>query len=338
MRDNRRRRVLQVIISSVITLAIVGVLFYASAGRDIPVLDPSGLIANQQFTLIAITVGLGLFIIIPVFILLFVIAWKYRDTNKKAVYDPNLKDSRLLEAIWWGVPCIIVIILAGITWISTHALDPYKPIESDVTPVKVQVVSLEWKWLFIYPELNIATLNYLNIPKETPIELSVTSDAPMNSLWIPALAGQVYTMTGMETKLHIMSDKVGTYKGASANISGAGYADMMFNVYSMDEHDFQEWATKASQSQHMLTSETYAALLKPSSGDKEKTYMLMEPYLFHTIMMKYMEKDGGKYKGIESAENDSSESPASESDAHSHHQQTTTTNNNNHQGHEGMSH
>ena len=217
------------------------------------------------------------------------IAWKYRASISKATYEPELEGNRKLEAVWWGVPLFIIIILGAITWVSTHALDPYKPLESDVTPVKVEVVSLNWSWLFIYPEYDVATVNYLNIPKDTPINLSITSDAPMNSFWVPALAGQVYSMTGMATKLHFNAQDTGTYKGSSANISGEGYADMYFDVHALNESDFQAWAKKAAQSKDMLTNASYLELAAlHGKRVSEKTYMLMNKNLFNDIMMKYM--------------------------------------------------
>ncbi len=216
------------------------------------------------------------------------IAWKYRASNTSAKYEPELEGNRKLEALWWGIPCAIIVVLAAITWVSTHALDPYKPIESDVTPVKVQVVSMEWKWLFIYPEYGVATLNFMNIPKDTPIDLSLTSDAPMNSFWVPALAGQVYCMTGMTSKLHIMANSVGTFNGSSANISGKGFADMTFKVNAMNETDFVAWARNAAKSPTMLTSDSYAELSKPSSKVPDTTFMLMVPTLFDDIIMSYM--------------------------------------------------
>lgn len=291
MRNNKKRLVrrgTQALIGSVVAVAIVAVLFFVTEGRDMPVLNPSGTIADQQFVLIMITVVLGVFVVIPVFILLFVIAWKYRATNKTAKYEPELDGNRGLEALWWGIPLVIIFLLAIITWVSTHALDPYKKLESEVTPVKVQVVSLDWKWLFIYPDYNVATLNYMNMPKDTPIELTLTSDAPMNSFWVPALAGQVYTMTGMSTKLHFMSDSVGTFNGASANISGEGYADMSFKVYSQNETDFEAWMRKATQSPDILNDSRYKELATRGIDTSEKTFTLESAGLYHSIVMKYM--------------------------------------------------
>ncbi len=291
MRDRKRslkRRFSRAIIPSLITIAIIGALTYATYGRDIPVLSPHGTIAEQQYVLLLIVVGLGFFVIVPVFVLLFVIAWKYRASNTKAKYDPHFEDHKGFEITWWGIPILIIVALAVITWVSTHALDPYKPLESEVTPVNVQVVSLEWKWLFIYPDHNVATVNYLNIPKDTPISLSITSDAPMNAFWVPALAGQVYSMTGMSTKLHFMANKVGTFHGSSSNISGDGYADMKFKVYSLNEGDFERWARQAALSENELTSSSYAELAKPSRRLPEATYALKSDTLYTDIVMKYM--------------------------------------------------
>lgn len=281
-------RALQIFLSSFITVAIVGVFMYATQGRDIPVLSPSGTIADQQLILLLVTTALGVFVIIPVFILLFSIAWRYRAGNKKAKYEPDMEGNHWFEALWWGIPVLIILALIVITHISTHALDPYKPLESNVKPVNVQVVALEWRWLFIYPDQGIATMNFMNIPKDTPINLSISADAPMNSFWVPALAGQIYAMTGMTTKLHFMADKVGTFNGSSTNISGEGYAGMTFKVYSMEENDFEAWTKKAKNSPNMLTTKKYNQLAEKSKDKTETTYMLMNESLFHEIVMKYM--------------------------------------------------
>ena len=291
MRNTKRRMVrrgAQVLVWVLLVLTIIAALVFVTQGRDMPVLNPSGVIAEQQFVLIMITVGLGVFVVVPVFILLFTIAWKYRASNATAKYEPELEGNRGLEALWWGVPLAIIFILAIITVVSTRALDPYRALESDVTPVNVQVVSLEWKWLFIYPDYNIATLNYMTIPKDTPINLTLTSDAPMNSFWVPALAGQVYTMTGMSTKLHIMANSVGTFNGASANISGEGYADMSFKVYAQDETTFESWAHKAAASPDTLNGERYAQLAAKGIDTSEKLFTLGDKNLYHNIVMKYM--------------------------------------------------
>ena len=289
-KKRRRKRLTQVLISSFIAVAIIGLLFFVSYGRDMPVLDTKGLIANQQRDLIYITLALGMFIVIPVFIMLFTIAWRYRAGNTKAKYQPNFSGHKGLEALWWGVPFVIIIILGIITAISTHALDPYKPIESSAEPVKIQVISMNWRWLFIYPDEGIATINYINIPKDTPVNFTITSDAPMNSFWIPALAGQVYSMTGMSTKLHVMADDPGTFNGFSSNISGEGFADMRFKVNAMNEDTYKEWTVKtaADTTNASLTKDTYKAISATSHDSSQKTFLLMDSNLYNKVVMKYM--------------------------------------------------
>lgn len=292
------RRVKQVLISSFITIAIIAVFVFVTNGRDIPVLDPKGLIAYQERDLILITFALGLLVIIPVFILLFSIAWKYRESNTKAKYEPELEGHRGFEALWWGIPSLIIIVLSIITAVSTHALDPYKPIESNVQPVKIQVVAMNWKWLFIYPEEGIATLNYMNIPKGAPVELTLTSDAPMNSFWVPALAGQVYAMAGMSTKLHLVADETGTFNGTSANISGDGFADMRFKVNALSDTDYRSWVDKNfnSTATTLLTIDSYNKLAENRKDTDEKAYLLMEHELYNEIIMKYMSSKESKIK------------------------------------------
>lgn len=289
-----RRRVLQVLVSVFVAVVIIGAFVFVTQGRDIPVLQPQGVIAEQQLQLILITTGLGVFVVIPVFILLFAVAWKYREGNTKAKYEPEFDGSVKLEALWWGIPCLIILVLAIITAISTHALDPYKPLESDKKPVEVQVVSLQWKWLFIYPESGVATVNYLNIPEDTPINFSITSDAPMNSFWIPALGGQVYSMTGMTTKLHLKANEVGTYMGNSANLSGDGFSGMYFKANSLTSEDFEKWVKESKNSPDFLTGLSYDELRKASKNNPEKTYGLVEDGLFTSVIMRYMSSEGNK--------------------------------------------
>lgn len=309
MRNNNKRvlkRVAQVIISSVITIAVISILVFVTQGREMPLLNPQGLIANQERTLILITFGLSMVVVIPVLTMLFVIAYKYRSTNTKAKYDPDFHGHLGLEAVWWGIPVVIIVVLAIITGISTHALDPYKKIESTVEPVEVQVVALEWKWLFIYPDKGVATLNYLNIPEDTPINFTITSDAPMNAMWIPSLAGQVYAMSGMSAKLHVMADTVGTYNGSSANISGEGFASMRFKVNSMTTTDFSDWVIKAANSPNVLSSESYEKIAQQSLNDGEITYTLGNKDLYNEIIMKYM---GSGHSTKKEESNNGSEMP-----------------------------
>lgn len=286
------KRTLKVLFALFVAAAIVGVLVYVTYGHPIPVLDTKGTIANQERDLIYITIILGVVVVLPVFIMLFAIAWRYRATNTKAIYQPEFSSHRGFEALWWGIPIIIIVILAVITWISTHELDPYKKLESSTKPLTIQVVALQWKWLFIYPDQGIATVNYANIPNDTPVDLMITSDAPMNSFWVPALAGQVYAMAGMMTQLHIAADDTGTYTGSSANISGKGFADMTFKINSMEPKDFDEWADKATFAPDTLDQVEYEKLATPVVDNDESTYVMVDQDLYNRNIMKYMSPSG----------------------------------------------
>ncbi len=186
-----------------------------------------------------------LIIIVPTFILLFVVAWKYRAKNAKAKYDPEHSHGVFGELILWMIPSVVIAVMAVITWNATHKLDPYKPLESEVKPLTIQVVALDWKWLFIYPEQGIATLNFVQFPERTPIHFELSADgSPMNSFWIPQLSGQIYSMTGMTTQLHIMADGPGEYTGRAAEINGEGFADMTFVAKSTSQSDFEDWVAE----------------------------------------------------------------------------------------------
>jgi len=276
----------------ILVVVIVGTLAMLISRGNLDVLNPAGIIASKERTLILITSFLSLFVVIPVFILLFSIAWKYREGNTKAVYTPDASGNRLLELLWWAIPTLIILILAVITVQSTHELDPYKTIASDVKPLTVQVVALQWKWLFIYPAQGVASINYLPIPDQTPINFEVTSDAAMNSFWIPSLGGQIYAMSGMSTQLHLEADGVGTYRGSSANISGAGFSGMNFKAQSMSRADFDAWVQSTTQAGVALGDNAYRELALPSQNNIPIGYKLMDGDLYNKIILKYMPADG----------------------------------------------
>ncbi len=291
MRHDKQRfvkRSLQVFISSFMAVAIVATLTFVTQGRSLPVLQPQGFIANQQFLLILITVGLGVFVVVPVFILLFTIAWRYRATNKKALYEPELEGSAKLEFIWWGVPFLIILILAAVTYVSTHALDPYKPLDPDKPALFVQVIALKSNWLFIYPDDHLATMNELYIPDNTPVNLRLTSDAPMNTFWVPALAGQIYAMSGMETKLSLTADRPGNYFGTTTNISGEHYADMTFTVHARPVDEFTRWVADSAKAPS-LNFETYGPLAQKSEHLNTAVYSVTTQDIFDKVVMKYMQ-------------------------------------------------
>lgn len=290
-RDNLR--LVRHIVLAIVGLAGLSALFiYLSKGNNWAVLAPAGTIGAQQKDLIILTTILGLFVVVPVFILLFTIAWKYREGNTKAAYTPNVGGSRKLEAIWWGIPALIILVLSIVTWQSTHALDPYKELAGPKDHMVVQVVSLQYKWLFMYPELGVASINYLPFPEKTPMHFQITSDAPMNSFWIPNLGGQVYAMSGMSSELHLQADGQGIYRGVSANISGEGFAKMNFNAQSMTQKDFDAWESSAASSKNTLSELTYQDLVSPSTGDAQKTFRLVDADLYSKIIMKYAGAEG----------------------------------------------
>jgi cytochrome o ubiquinol oxidase subunit II len=254
--------------------------------------NPAGEIAMQQRNLFLFAIALMMIVILPVFFMLFFFAWKFRETNKKATYRPLWDGNKKLEVLWWGVPIAIISILAGVTWVTSHSLDPFKPLSHEKTPLKVQVVALEWKWLFIYPEEQIASVNELHIPTDRPIEFTITSDAPMNSFWIPKLGGQIYAMAGMSTKLHLIANNPGVYKGSSANISGKGFADMKFNVIASPENEYASWVNTTKDLRvTTLTSESYAFLKQQSIEKNPKFYADVAPDLYDTIVHSYMDTE-----------------------------------------------
>lgn len=262
------------------------ILIYLMSDR-IALLNPKGLIAQKELTLINIAFILMLIVVIPVFILTILISWKYRASNKKAKYTPDWEYSFVAEAIWWGFPFIIIAILSIITWLSTIELDPYRPIEHPEKAMTIQVVALDWKWLFIYPEQQIATVNFLQFPKEIPIHFEITADAPMNSFWIPQLGGQIYAMPAMKTQLYLIAHEIGDYRGSSANLSGRGFAGMNFTARASSQEDFDQWVASAKQAPS-LDLQRYQELAKPSEYDPIAIYSLAEKNLFDWIVMKPM--------------------------------------------------
>lgn len=253
----------------------------------IAILDPQGTIAAQERNLIILATVLGLLVVIPVFIMTFLIVWRYRE-HKGAKYTPDWDHNVIIESIWWGIPCLIILALSIITWNSSHQLDPFKPLDSAIRPLTVQVVALPWKWLFIYPEQGIATINYVQFPEQTPIRFEITADAPMNSFWIPKLGGQIYAMTGMSTQLHLMADKPGSYRGSSANLSGTGFADMNFTARSSSQPDFYDWVEKVKASPAAMDLPTYNKISKPSQNTKPAYYSWSDPGLYDAIIQKYL--------------------------------------------------
>ncbi len=273
----------------------------ALSGCSGGVLDPKGQIGIDEKNLIIIATVLMLLVVIPVIVMTLYFAWKYRDTQTHEIYAPKWAHSTKIEAFVWAIPILIVIVLGVITWESTHSLDPYKPIEGKGKHLTVEVVSLNWKWLFIYPEQGIATVNELVFPANVPVEYKITSESTMNSFFIPQLGSQIYSMAGMETKLHLIANEPGTFKGFSANYSGAGFSGMKFNaIATPTQGDFDKWVSDVKAKGNKLTKANYYELAKASENNPVTYYGDVDKGLFHTIIMKYMPgmKDMKDMKGM----------------------------------------
>ena len=271
---------------TVVALSLIGYMLLRDA--HFPILQPSGDIASQEANLLILAFGLMMLVVVPVFVMLGVFAWKYRAGNtKKQKYTPEWHENNRLELLWWGIPIILIIILGIVSVISTHKLDPYRPIDSDKKALEVQVVALQWKWLFIYPDLGVATVNTLPVPVDTPIHFSLSADAPMSAFWVPDLGSQIYTMNGMSSELNLIADRTGEFPGYNTNINGSGYSDMKFTVYSKTQHDFDNWVKSAYASPHMMDETELARITKPGTMQPTE-YMLMDTKLYDKVVMKYM--------------------------------------------------
>lgn len=253
---------------------------------NIQVLNPKGIVAHDQRNLLIFTVLLGLLVVLPVFAMTFTIAWKYRESNTKARYRPDWDHNVFAEALWWGIPTAIILVLSIVTWTTSHSLDPRKPL-SDAAPMHIQVVALDWKWLFIYPDQGIASVNYVQLPVNRPVQFEITSNGPMNSFWIPQLGSQIYAMAGMSTHLNLEATSPGDYRGSSANISGKGFAGMVFTAHAGSEADFNAWVSQTRRSSSDLSSATYKDLAKPSENNPVAYYASASPELFNRILLSF---------------------------------------------------
>jgi cytochrome o ubiquinol oxidase subunit 2 len=267
------------------------------AGCNLVVLHPAGDVARQQGNLVVIATVLMLLIIVPVMALTLLFAWRYRAANRDARYEPDWDHSTQLELVIWAAPLLIIICLGAVTWVGTHLLDPYRPlartaagktVAASVRPLDIQVVALDWKWLFIYPEQGVATVNELALPVDRPVRFRISASSVMNSFYVPALAGQIYAMPGMETKLHAVLNQPGVYDGFSANYSGAGFSRMRFKVTGMDDAGFAAWARAARSGAPAgaatLDRLAYLTLEKPSENEPARRFAAVEPGLFDAVV------------------------------------------------------
>lgn len=274
-----------------------GLLLLAPAsllsGCHLVLLHPAGNVARQQSDLMIASVIIMSLIIVPVLVAVFVIAWRYRASNKDAKYEPDWDHSTQLELVVWAAPLLIIIVLGAMTWIGTHQLDPYRslthigkgrPVAADVKPLEVEVVSLNWKWLFFYPQYGIATVNELAAPVDRPIHFKLTSTETMNSFFIPTLAGQIYTMPGMQTVLHAVINQPGDFAGFSSNYSGHGFTDMRFRFHGLSEQNFSQWVANVRSDGGDLDTQTFDQLNLPSRAEPVHHYAHFDADLFHRIL------------------------------------------------------
>lgn len=278
---------LKIFFSILILLGVLALLALFVSTHNVPVMEPKGMIGLKEKEIIITAALLMLIVVLPVYALTIWFCVRYRAGQKKSKHTPDWEHNSIAECCWWGVPFIIIVILAVITWRSSHELNPYTPIDGGQKPLTVQVVALDWKWLFIYPEQGIATVNFVQFPEKTPISFEITADAPMNSFWIPQLGGQIYAMPAMRTRLHLIADEMGSYRGSSSNISGKGFAGMVFTAKSSSQKEFDEWVESVKQSSDHLTLEEYNQLAEPSEYNPVASYVLMQEDLFDQIIMKY---------------------------------------------------
>jgi cytochrome o ubiquinol oxidase subunit 2 len=267
-----------------VALAVLLIGAAALGGCSEGVLDPKGPVAAAERLIMLNSTGIMLAIVIPTILATLGMAFWFRASNTRARYRPDFDYSGRLELLVWSIPIMTILLVGGVAWLSSYDLDPPKAIGSAEKPVRVQVVALDWKWLFIYPDEGIATVNQLTVPVGAPISFELTSSGVMNSFFVPQLAGQIYTMSGMVTRLHLRADHAGTYRGMSANYSGTGFSDMYFNANAVPAEKFAQWVTETRTSGPMLDAQTYADLAKPSQAVTPFSYRAVAPDLFKGIV------------------------------------------------------
>ncbi|MEZ5315693.1 MAG: ubiquinol oxidase subunit II [Chlamydiales bacterium] len=278
---------IRIIFLALIFLAIVIFTIFYFMIHDVTLLKPDGLIGIKERNLLIDSSLIMLLIVIPTIVLCLAFAWIYRASNKKAKYTPKWAESTLAEVIWWCIPFIIVIIISVMTWKTSIELNPFRPIETDKKELTIQVVALQWKWVFLYPEEGIATVNYLQIPIETPIRFEISAEAPMNSFWIPDLGGQIYAMPAMRSILYLIANQEGDFTGYSANISGKGFAEMTFQTHATSKESFDNWVSTVQESSDSMDYSVYQELVQPTTNHPIATYHLKQKDLFDKILNQY---------------------------------------------------
>jgi cytochrome o ubiquinol oxidase subunit 2 len=264
--------------------AACGTALLLASCRNVGVLDPQGPVSAAEKLILFNATGIMLVVVAPVILLTLAFAWWYRASNKRAKFRPELVYSGSIELVVWAIPAMVVFLLAGVAWIGAHDLDPAAKLHSDAKPVRVEVVSLDWKWLFIYPDLRVASVNQLIVPVGAPIEFALTSATVMNAFFIPQLGTQIYTMPGMTTHLNLMADRAGSYPGLSSHFSGDGFSDMQFIVQALPGAEFAAWLEQARGGAEVLNTDAYDELAKPTKKVASRSYADVDPMIYEHIL------------------------------------------------------
>ena len=257
----------------------------ALSGCQLDVLDPHGPIGAQERLILIDSTVIMLAIVIPVIIATLAFAWWFREGNPRATRLPHWDYSGRIEFVVWAIPALVIMFLGAIAWVSSHDLDPPKPLDSQVPPLDIQVVALDWKWLFIYPEQGVASVNHLVVPVGTPLRFHTTSAGPMNVFFIPQLGSQIYSMAGMETRVNLLADDPGTYRGLSANFSGDGFSDMQFDVEALPRERYEDWLDHTRTGGGVLDAAAYAGLVAPSAREPVRTFGTVASGLFDAVLL-----------------------------------------------------
>jgi cytochrome o ubiquinol oxidase subunit 2 len=263
----------------------------------IGILGPQGPIGAAEKSILIDSIAIMLAIVVPTIVAIFGFAWWFRASNARALHLPNWAYSGRIELVVWAIPALVVMLLGGVAWIGSHELDPAKPIASSQPPLEIQVVSLDWKWLFLYPDQKIATVNTLTLPVGVPVHFSLTSASVMNAFFIPQLGSMIYTMNGMTTQLNLIADAPGTYHGLSSHFSGDGFPGMHFDVHAVPAEEFSSWIENTRATGPTLDAASYTALSKQTLDVSPFTYRAASPELFQQIATQALPPGPGPQSG-----------------------------------------
>lgn len=290
------------------------------AGCSSALMDPKGQIGAEQRTLILTAFGLMQIVVLPVIVMALLFAWRYRRSNHKAAYTPDWAHNNWIEGVIWFIPCVIIIFLAGLTWYTSHSLDPHRGIDSDAEPLEIQAVSLDWKWLFIYPEEGIATVNEIAFPTDVPVRFRVSSGSVMNAFFIPDLGSQIYAMAGMDNQVNLIADREGIYGGRSTNYSGAGFSEMTFKAIATSQEGYDEWLEEVRDSSDTLSfPEGYAELAQPTEKHPVEYYSEVSSGMYEGILNSFHGGEHNIYNPEPGERDDDGEVHAGHADNHDEH-------------------